>query len=159
MRQQRFNHACLYKGNNMFSIFDFLRPTRYGVSGRVFSRILRVMFGLIFVYVGVNLTADLVRGNAKDNEKLRAMVYKYDAADAVGSVVGSVGNAISDSFTQNGQPTSLKDANQQAKSISKNLEGGFREQIPMLHQITEEAFKAAISPIQEALRNPKFQTK
>lgn len=144
----------------MFSIFDSLRPTRYGVSGRVFSRVLRVMFGLIFVYVGVNLAADLVRGNAKDNEQLRAVVYKYDAADAIGSIVGSVGNAISDSFEQNGQPTSLKEANQQAKSISKNLEGGFREQIPMLHQVTEEVFKAAVSPIQEALSNPnKVQAK
>ena len=144
----------------MFSIFDSLRPTRYGVSGRVFSRVLRIMFGLIFVYVGVNLAADLVRGNAKDNEQLRALVYKYDAADAIDSVVGSVGNAISDSFEQNGQPTSLKEANQQAKSISKNLEGGFREQIPMLHQVTEEVVKAAVSPIQEALSNPnKAQAK
>jgi hypothetical protein len=144
----------------MFSIFDSLRPTRYGVSGRVVSRVFRVMFGLIFVYVGVNLAADLVRGDAKDNEQLRTVVYKYDVADAIGSVVGSVGNAISDSFEQNGQPTSLKEANQQAKSISKNLEGGFREQIPMLHQITEEVVKAAVSPVQEAVRNPnKTQAK
>ncbi|MGL4767998.1 MAG: hypothetical protein ACRCV6_07965 [Formosimonas sp.] len=116
------------------------------------SRVFRVMFGLIFVYTGINLAGDLVRDKTGANSALKALVHKYDAADIVESLVSTVGNAVADSFDKNGQPTTLKGANQQAKAVSAGLETQFRKQLPAAFEAVDDITKAIVLPIQDAIR-------
>ena len=136
----------------MFPWFNSARFYRPNMMSWLTSRLFRVMFGLIFVYVGINLAGDLVKSDSKANEPIKAMVHKYDAAEIVSIVASDVGHAIENSFSKNGQPTTISGANQQAKEVSASLEGRFREKIPAVHSAFQEILEAVFIPIKGAIQ-------
>lgn len=136
----------------MFNLFNGLRFRRDGVVSSVTSRVFRVMFGMVFVYVGVNMAGDLVRTKSNINQPMKDAVQRYDAVSIVDSVVSDVGNAIADSFAKDGEPKTSADVNNRAKTVSASLEGKFREKMPMVNAAVEDIAHAVITPFQEAIR-------
>lgn len=141
----------------MINMFDGLRYRRPGLTSWLAGRALRVLLGMTFIYVGVNLAGDLVRSKAGSNQLLKDLVQRYDAVSIVESVVADVGNAIADSVDQNGAPTSAASVNNQAKTVSVSLENHFRSQLPAVNKAFEEVVKAVITPFQEAIHQGELK--
>lgn len=143
----------------MFSIFNPLQRRPYGLAYWLGSRVFRFMFGMIFIYVGINLAGDLVRNKAGSNTAIKDLVYKYDAAEIAESLTSDVGNAIASSFESNGQPTTLKGANQQAKSIASSLEQRFRDKLPAAFGVVEDSTKVIATSFHEAINATAAKSK
>lgn len=135
----------------MFGWLNTLGLRRHSFVSRTSSRMLRVIFGMMFIYIGINLAGAWIQNDSNANAQLKAMVYKYDAVEIIETIVSDVGNALADSFEKNGQPTTMTDANQQTKEVSASLEGRFKEKIPAVQNAFEEIMQAIISPFRDGL--------
>lgn len=136
----------------MFNIFNGFRFRQDGAFSSITSRIFRIMFGMIFVYVGVNMAPDIVRSKSNINQPMKDAVHRYDAVSIIDSAVSDVGNAIADSFAKNGEPKSSADVNSRTQAISASLEVKFREKMPAINIAVENVAKAILTPFKDAVR-------
>lgn len=140
-------------------MFNMPRIPRLRMNSWVVGRVFRVLFGLVFIYVGINMAGDFVRNNSNINQPLKDAVHRYDAVGIVNSVVSDVGNAISDSFeADENKPLTAENINDHALRASSSLEGRFREKMPQVNAAFEDVARAAITPFQEAIKTQAQKT-
>ena len=130
---------------------DNIRYQPHGMLSWLAKRSFRLILGLTFVYVGVDLAADIVRSDAGANKHLKNLVYRYDAINITESVISDVGNALLNSFGDSKQSISSAEVNVRTQQAASSLTTNFKNQMPHVHAALDDIISSVISSFREPI--------